>query len=623
MGANSLFDSPGFYIAILSIINLMSFMDRGIIPGATDEFTNFIDKSIHTNTPSLYIGLLQSSFIIGISLSSPIFASLAHTRSPFLLVAWGMLGWTLAAGICGLAIAIESYEFLIFGRILSGVGEAAFVCCTAPWIILNAPPESKSSWLAIFYTTTPVGTAFGYIYSSIISNAIGVKWAFFIEAVYMIPFLGFLFFMAQRFPLLPTGVSHFSPSLQKKTDNLKTPLLGGGGAGEGGGGGRGDETSEDRLLHSPGDSHSTTSSDEDRNQLPPPTIWEESVIVCSYPCFVYLTLGYSALTGTLIGLATFGSSFFLALDYFDSEVAASSVFGILVSLAGIIGFPLGGLLIDVMSKHHHKALSPSPETNAAIFIETPKETLRDGGESGGEGGRGEDGEEEDVIVTAPTFSHALSFSPEQSAGRKSSKQRDEEEEEEGAEGDEKNPTKRFAYIKNLTDLYCSSYVMTISSVFGLLLISAAYFAHDVVSALTVLFFGTIFLFICNSSCSIGVVYSIPVQHRPFGLAFNLIGMHMLGDVPSPLIAGYLKDTLAPGCVGDDDEVSTSPDCRDDEDGIRLTMLLISVWLVWCGVFFGFSTLHAKKTLDAATTPRGDIALSATGTGGTQIADLKR
>jgi MFS transporter, Spinster family, sphingosine-1-phosphate transporter len=565
--APSVTDGPGFYIIILSVINLMSFMDRGIIPGATDEFTHFIDSTINTNTPSLYIGLLQSSFIIGISLSSPIFATLAHRKSPFLLIAWGMLGWTLAACICGFSIAIENYELLIFGRILSGVGEAAFVCCTAPWIVLNAPPQSKSSWLAIFYTTTPVGTAFGYIYSSVISNSIGVKWAFFIEAIYMLPFLGFLFFMAKKFPLLPPGVSHFPPPSRGEDEGqLKEPLLGS------------DTKAETRT------SSSSSSGDDDRS--PPPTIWEETLIVCSYPCFVYMTIGYSALTGTLIGLATFGSSFFLALDYFDSEVAASSVFGVLVSLAGIIGFPIGGMLIDLLSKHHHKILSPSSEVNAALFIDSPNKNLRD--EDGQE-------EEEDGGVSSSPFPHTLSYSPEQAKeGRKVSHHRhsgDEEEEEE----DEKS-SEDFYSIKNLTDLYCSSYVMTISSIIGLIFICSAYFAHEVISALSVLFFGTIFLFICNSSTSIGVVYSVPIQHRPFGLAFNLIGMHLLGDVPSPLIAGYLKDKLAPGCVGDDDEVSTSHDCRDDEHGIRLTMLLISVWLVWCGVFFGISTFYAKKIL---------------------------
>jgi hypothetical protein len=91
------------------------------------------------------------------------------------------------------------------------------------------------------------------------------------------------------------------------------------------------------------------------------------------------------------------------------------------------------------------------------------------------------------------------------------------------------------------------------------------------------------------------MYSIPIANRPFGIAFNTIWMHLLGDVPSPLIAGYLKDSLASGCVGDDDGVSTSDACRDDAPGIRLTMLLICLWLVWCTLFFGLSYWHALKT----------------------------
>jgi hypothetical protein len=65
-------------------------------------------------------------------------------------------------------------------------------------------------------------------------------------------------------------------------------------------------------------------------------------------------------------------------------------------------------------------------------------------------------------------------------------------------------------------------------------------------------------------------------------------------VPSPLVAGALKDHFASGCIGDDDSVSTSDACRDDAPGIRLVMLLISLWLVWCTIFYGFSYLHALK-----------------------------
>ena len=68
----------------------------------------------------------------------------------------------------------------------------------------------------------------------------------------------------------------------------------------------------------------------------------------------------------------------------------------------------------------------------------------------------------------------------------------------------------------------------------------------------------------------------------------------VGDVPSPLVAGVLKDHFASGCIGDDDSVSTSDACRDDAPGIRLVMLLISLWLVWCSVFYGLAYLHALR-----------------------------
>jgi MFS family permease len=45
--------------------------------------------------------------------------------------------WTVSAIISGSAYYINSYEVLIFGRMLSGVGEAAFMCCTSPWIGKN------------------------------------------------------------------------------------------------------------------------------------------------------------------------------------------------------------------------------------------------------------------------------------------------------------------------------------------------------------------------------------------------------------------------------------------------------------------------------------------------------
>lgn len=148
------------------------------------EFTTFIDDTLDASSPSFFIGLLQSSFIIGICVASPVFATLAHTRNTFSLILSGMIVWTISALISGSAYYINSYEVLLCGRMLSGVGEAAFMCCTSPWIATNAPSKSKSKWLAIFFSAMPIGTAVGYIYSSILATSIGWQWAFFIEGTY-------------------------------------------------------------------------------------------------------------------------------------------------------------------------------------------------------------------------------------------------------------------------------------------------------------------------------------------------------------------------------------------------------------------------------------------------------
>jgi hypothetical protein len=84
--------------------------------------------------------------------------------------------------------------------------------------------------------------------------------------------------------------------------------------------------------------------------------------------------------------------------------------------------------------------------------------------------------------------------------------------------------------------------------------------------------------------------SVPEQHRGFAVALNSVIIHALGDVPSPVVAGILKDSLAPGCTGNDidDKTSSSPDCREDSDGLRLTMLIISFWLLWCVFLFSLA-----------------------------------
>jgi MFS transporter, Spinster family, sphingosine-1-phosphate transporter len=266
----------------------------------------------------LYIGLLQSAFIVGFCIASPIFAGLVHHYGPFHLVCSGVCVWTFAVIFSGFAYYADSYVMLLFGRILSGVGESSFQCCIPPWIATNSDENTKSRWLAIFNTAIPVGTALGYVYSSLVSTSIGWQWAFFLEAVLIFPFLLFLFFIRTRFPHVKAGVRHFKP-VNEKDDEEIVPIPQ-----------TGDNEVTVRLSLQDDEASIPLFAREEREDKfeqpwegqaeDPPNLFEEIRIVCQFPCYIYITLGYAAQTGALIGLSTFGSSFLMGLGYFDSEV---------------------------------------------------------------------------------------------------------------------------------------------------------------------------------------------------------------------------------------------------------------------------------------------------------------
>lgn len=313
-----LYKIPEFYFIILTLINMFNFIDRGIIPGATDEFINFIEENINTNHPDLYIGLLQSSFIIGFCLASPIFAGLVHHYGPFHLVCSGVIVWTCAVIISGFAYSVNSYEMLLLGRVLSGVGESSFQCCIPPWIATNSNESTKSIWLATFNTAIPVGTALGYVYSSIISTTIGWQWAFFIEAMLIFPFLLFLLSILHRFPYVKAGVRHFIP-VNPKDDEEIVPIIHPSSSID-------QEITIRLSLSDDGENDSVFpllqkgKEEEFDDYESPPNLVEEVKLICQYPCYLYICAGYAAQAGALIGLSTFGSAFLMGLGYFDSEV---------------------------------------------------------------------------------------------------------------------------------------------------------------------------------------------------------------------------------------------------------------------------------------------------------------
>ena len=459
MTKDGLLNTPEFYFILLSGINLFNYVDRGIIPGASEEFSDFITDNMDTSHPSLFIGLLQSAFIVGFCVASPIFATLVHQYGPFHLVAIGIAIWIGAVILSGFAYHTNSYELLVVGRIFSGVGEASFQCCIPPWIATNANEKNKSTWLAIFSTAIPVGTALGYVYSSLVSTTLNWSWAFFIEAMIIFPLFLFVCAVSHRFPHVKAGVRHFA-FVNELDDEEIVPLTQSSNAPTEQKGSvltlsEGDDEDEYSDVTTPltlAESRTHSSKEEYcldvTADAPPSSVWEEVKTVCQFPCYVYIVAGYTAQTGALIGLSTFGSAFIMGLDYFDSEVQSSTCFGAVVSVAGIIGFPLGGFILDYLS-------AKSKSVRGHTHLELIRATV----------------------------------------------------------------------------------LMIWTSIFGSILFSSVYFVRSRALFLTLLFFGCLAIFICSSAIVIALMLSVPVENRAIAIAFCSIVIHMLGDVPSPIIVG--------------------------------------------------------------------------------------
>lgn len=461
--------APELVFIVLAGVNLLNYVDRGIVPGAVNEMDAFVASSMHSSSPDVYVGLLQSAFIVGFAVASFLFGHLVHFYSPFALCGVGLSIWCVAVIWSGLAYSYGSYGLMVCGRCVSGVGEASFQCSVPPWIDKHAPPGKKGTWLAIFFTAIPVGTAIGYTFSSFMATGPGVQWAFYVEAFLMFPMVIFLF-----------AASRFHP-LEARD---------------------GDEAEDAK----------------------PPTLLQEIYVVFSTPMFLCLVAGYAAQTGGLIGISTFGSSFFMGLGYFGSESEASTLFGAIVSLAGIVGTPAGGFLLDKMTRN----ASENGRHLASNIVNSEKIRIPsiDGADE-----TDDDGNKEDIQRS----------------------------------------------------LQASTKLMTIACSIGAAMLCLCYPVSSKGLFLFMVAIGCTSTFSCTSATNMAIMKSVPHGQRAFAMAMTSVCIHAFGDVPSPILAGLLKDRLAPGCAGVD---AASSACRADAAGLRLTMLVLALWLAWTVIFFG-------------------------------------
>lgn len=281
---------------VFFVINLLNYIERSIIPGSVVEIREYV-QSLIGHDASTYVGLLQSSFIMGFSVACILFGCSASHRSPFLVICVGLSVWVFAALLSGCA---WNYLLLFIARLLSGVGEAAFQIVVPAFIEDYAPKERIGSSMSLLYMAIPVGTAIGYTLSGFIAEHFSWRIMYLVSGPLMLPFIFFLFFYPAHNLEKDVGMNDsltIDPIDESKTDSSKTV------------------SQKTRLCH----------------------FLSDLKQMLKTPCFLLAVLGEAGCVFISSGFTSFGNVFLMQLHLFASESTSAFIIGVSGCLAGIIG----------------------------------------------------------------------------------------------------------------------------------------------------------------------------------------------------------------------------------------------------------------------------------------------
>ena len=137
----------GAVLFLFCAVNCLSFVDRGVIPGAFDALGQWVQRGMNVTTADAYIGYLQSAFIVGYSVASLAMGHLVHVAPPFKLMAGGLAVWVLSSLACA---AAPNFWLLLIARMVSGVGEWPARRAARPLRLARARARASTAALFIF-----------------------------------------------------------------------------------------------------------------------------------------------------------------------------------------------------------------------------------------------------------------------------------------------------------------------------------------------------------------------------------------------------------------------------------------------------------------------------------------
>jgi MFS family permease len=165
---------PKTILALLTALNLLNYLDRTVLSAVVAP----VQADLHLS--NFVAGWLPTVFLIGYFATSPVFGTLGDrvgTGGRTRLIALGIAVWSAATVASGFAQGTAS---MVASRAFVGVGEASYATLSPVLIDEVAPAASKSRWMAIFYSATPIGSALGYLVGGAILHAHGWRAVFYV-----------------------------------------------------------------------------------------------------------------------------------------------------------------------------------------------------------------------------------------------------------------------------------------------------------------------------------------------------------------------------------------------------------------------------------------------------------
>ncbi|MBS1985558.1 MAG: MFS transporter [Bdellovibrionales bacterium] len=121
------------------------------------------------------LGRIATTFMIGYFATSPLFGYLGDRLSRKWLIALGIFVWSLGTVLSGFA---TGFAALVGFRILVGVGEASYAAI-GPSVLSDTFSPAKRNWaLTVFSAALPVGAALGYVVGGQVAAHHGWRHAF-------------------------------------------------------------------------------------------------------------------------------------------------------------------------------------------------------------------------------------------------------------------------------------------------------------------------------------------------------------------------------------------------------------------------------------------------------------